>query len=263
MTSTAVGQAKARPHSAIQGVWTIWRWPAVAALLFVSVAEAVIILSGLTRGGSLGWLAPAETLSLLSGAVTAAGLTAVYSQFREGNRAAASAAREAALRLDELHAAFNAPEMQVYRDIGWTYLKAVAADDAKLLLFAKWWVLSTSVAPEGCEETDKGLDYITHSREIWAVTAMITFYVRLENHFAVHFPGGDPPAGDFLQATGPFVWKYWEEDLIKFADACEQFRFLDRHGNAIAPYFVKPLNDLDARFARAIKAASQAVPNPQ
>jgi hypothetical protein len=236
----------------LKSFWRIWRGPVLAAFAFVALAEAILLSPRLWAGGHISPLPPAELISLLSGAITAAGLTAIYFQFREGNRAAGRAAVEVALRLDDLHVAFNAPDMQVHRDIGWHYLKAVARDSDKLAKFARWWVLSEGSAPdinESAEDRPKGM--VSHTSAGWAVTAMVTFYVRLENHFALHFANHEPAPEAFLTATGPFVWKYWEADMMKFVEVCSKLEFRDRKKRVVEPYFVVPLRNLANRYERS------------
>lgn len=232
----------------------IWLWPLVAFAAFILIVQAVLLYSYALPLHPFLFNA-SELIALLSGAITAAGLTGIYQQFRQGSR-------EAALRLDELHAAFNAADMQVHRDLGWKYLESLVvekkghpADDQRLQDFAAWWVCSTGTAPPAPGDPKKGQSREDYDAQYtWAVTAMVNFYVRLENHFALHADRSSISAHQFLRATGPFVWRYWEADIMAFVKVCKEQRFSDQKGRPVDPYFIEPLQKLEQRYDRAIKA---------
>lgn len=234
----------------------IWGWPLAAFTTFILVVEA-ILLHPYDVSQGVSFLPPSELIALLSGAITAAGLTGIYQQFRQGSR-------EAALRLDALHAAFNAADMQVHRDLGWKYLESLVVtrkghprDDSRLQDFATWWVCSAGEAPPAPGEPAGGESREAYdARFTWAVTAVINFYVRLENHFALHADRSSISARQFLRATGPFVWRYWEADIMAFVGACEQKRFADRKGRTVVPYFIEPLHRLEKRYDEAIASTN-------
>ena len=100
-----------------------------------------------------------------------------------------------------------------------------------------------------------------NAKHIWALTAILNFYVRLENHLALHYGKETIPAEDFLSTVGPFVFPFWADDIMAFVDACaiEHGLFsIDATGDeralrkAIRPYFIAPLRNLDARYKTAI-----------
>jgi hypothetical protein len=228
-----------------------WMKPVIAGVVFFAVAQGVLLAAACYAGTQTAVLKPADILSLLTGTLTAMGLTAIFASFQQANR-------EAALRLDELYVAFNSADMQRHRDLAWTYLdKLLEVKKVKghpkywredhINAFSHWWVNSAGNAPSGRElEID---DPASTNDYTWAVTAMITFYVRLENHFATHFPEGQPGSSEFERATGPFVWNYWADRLLDLAEACSEVHVLpERHGRQIKPYFETPLQALEARY---------------
>lgn len=255
----------------------LWFGPLAAFGGFILVVETILVcpVIGLGRTDPLD---AGDLISLLTGAITAAGLTGIYTQFRQREN-------EAALRLDAMHAAFNAPDMQISRDIGWTYLTSLSApepehaageaddaaapekpksrasgrqDDARteadarrerLLRLAHWWVHLGGDAPKAPgtpkkNETRKAYD----TRHVWALTAVINFYVRLENQLALHYGNAGIPGKLFARAVGPFVWSYWRSELMRFVDACEK---VERPGHVPKPYFIAPLQSLDRRYAKS------------
>jgi hypothetical protein len=241
----------------LAGYVRIWLWPLSAFAAFILLVEAILFYP-FRQPLEFDPMGAAELIALLSGAITAAGLTGIYRQFQQGSR-------EAALRLDELHAAFNAADMQVHRDLGWKYLQSLMVrkrdgtwDDRRLQAFATWWVCSTGKPPTapgtpGPEESRRAYD----DRHTWAVTAIINFYVRLENHFELHADRSYISDRQFLQATGPFVWRYWEADIMAFVKVCKAKTFTDHKQRNVPPYFVEPLARLERRYDKAIESSQR------
>ncbi|MBL9068733.1 MAG: hypothetical protein JNM03_01925 [Sphingopyxis sp.] len=59
----------------------------------------------------------------------------------------------------------------------------------------------------------------------------------------------------FLRATGPFVWRYWEKDIMTFVKACSLKTVADNKDRIFEPHFIAPLERLDALYDRAIAAS--------
>lgn len=215
-------------------------------------------------------LKPDQTIALLSSALTAAGLSALWLQLLAARQAAEQAAKAeveraaaavkveadraaaAALRFDELHMEFNSAELRVMRDLGWLYVKYVAADPVRTEAFAKWWVRSEGRAPRPPTKMlgDAGLGHLGRqplSNYTWAISVMVAFFVRIENRLNAHY-GCEPIEPEALRvAIGPFFWDYWQPYILIVAKACEAAA-LDPMKRFEAPYFTKPIHNLAARF---------------
>jgi hypothetical protein len=79
-------------------------------------------------------------ISLISGAVTAAGLSAIYLQFRETNRQASVAIRDEALRIDQFYAEFISQPMHKWRSDAWIYLEFLCDNREAKEQFSRWWI---------------------------------------------------------------------------------------------------------------------------
>ena len=260
------------------------------AALFFGLTQTVIALGVVWRGRDFGPLGPSETVSLFSGTVAAAGLSAIWYQVRQGAAAQSDARRQAiareeaaqgearereelkalngALRLDRLHLEFNEPSMQKSRDLGWRFITHLEENPDQYTAFARSWVLSDgqpSIPPasETLSSPAYGLDDYAHYN--WAMTAVISFYVRLEMHLSVLRLHRHPDQlskaigavdqrrigelqrhpDQLREATGPFFWGYWACALLRFADACDAIYLAEHERAPEKPYFTQPLRRLD------------------
>lgn len=150
---------------------------------------------------------------------------------------------------------FNSHEFRVMRDLGWHYLTYVAKHDERLKTFAIWWVKNAGSAPAPPENflRDAGLGHLGEkhlSDYTWAISVIIAFFVRIENRLYAHY-GSDPIDPEVLRVSvGPFFWKYWEPNLIKVTEACDEAFKSGSDDRNEKPYFSKALKRLARRFAR-------------
>lgn len=256
----------------------------VVALLFAAAYITLVELILVWPLGSATTRLKAEhTIALLSSALTAAGLSALWLQLLATRHATEQAARAdaeraatamkvnadraaaAALRFDELHMEFNSADIRVMRDLGWIYVKYITADADRTRDFARWWVLSEGRAPAPPKTLlrDAGLGHLglqPLSNYTWAISVMVAFFVRIENRLFAHY-GHDPIDPRALRvAVGPFFWEYWKPHLLMIATACD-VAAVDASGKADRhepPYFTRPLQSLAARFPGRSQAVAMS-----
>jgi hypothetical protein len=216
----------------------------LAAGVYVFLAELLLLCpSSLRFQLTLERLSPADTLSLLTGAVTAAALSSVYLQVEQARREAAARGKqqvaEAALRADELHAQFHAFEMARQRAIALQFLKHLR-DHRLVERYAQIWVSDSN---EEIDTPVRDLDGkpLTYLEQSWALEVVIAFFVRVGAHLRLyreHLPIGSEQAKEVL---APFCWSYWQAaGLGEFACACERewSASQERHEH---PYFINML----------------------
>lgn len=218
-----------------------------AGLAFLAVAEVLLAFVPWLRGQDIRLLKNADTIALLSGVVTAFGLSALFFQLKAAALAEAQRAqdakRQSALQLDGLHAHFNSQEMRAHRNLAYDFLRYLLRHPDDLKAYARYWVLDVYYAghvptrqqidqlfgapaeagsnplPAGAERSFDDYDK--------AVSSIVAFYVRLSLHVGpISSPQQTDSAAvldDFArEAVGPFFWSpYWRTKLLALAQACE------------------------------------------
>lgn len=188
-------------------------------------------------------LSTSDVIALLTGAVTAVGLSAIFLQIQTNEK---QRALEMTVRADQLHTEFNAESMRESRDLAYTYLKSLGDRDLRVL--AENWIYDRSdpSSPEG--------------KSVWAVDAMVAFFVRLASHVKFYDDRVKHlSAEDLARLIGPFFWNYWAEaGLRALVRECENLEAM-KPSPFGRPYFINPLRELEqfSERAKGIKPAAQ------
>jgi hypothetical protein len=222
---------------------------AAAPPLFIGVSFIVAVLVILTLSGGKAW-APSDVISLLTGAVTAAGLFALSLQVRTAQEDAQERenqrALEMAVRADQLHMEFNIESMREHRDLAYSHLKSLRDNPKLLRTFAEYWIYDKKDAylPLGQAEATPKPD--------WSVSIMIAFFVRLSSHVKFYDDRVNQlNAEDMSRLIGPFFWIYWAEAGIKaLVDECAKLE-KEKPSPFGLPYFINPLRELEKFSDRA------------
>lgn len=102
-----------------------------AGLAFLIIVE-LFLCHFTCNPASLGSLPPAEIIALSTGAITAAGLAAIFVQIDAARRASTEREdqqrKDITCRADQLHADFNTKEMRDHRNRAYHYLKFLNND---------------------------------------------------------------------------------------------------------------------------------------
>ncbi|WP_449472590.1 hypothetical protein [Sphingobium chungangianum] len=237
-------------------------WAAGSLLVFIAAVEAILCGPAILAGRKLVPLDSGDTIALMTGSITAAGLAALYAQIRESARAAKQARQAerklAAAQADNLHVAFNQAEMHRSRDLAWRYLAHLEKQPTQLPVFAKSWVLGDArprvPAPER-KQSAPSYGITDFSHYIWSISNIIAFFVRLESHFAIHAAHVADERATPAVIAGPFFWSYWRTGLLAISEACDQVyneavEDAVREGKdptrIVRPYFTDPLWALEA-----------------
>ena len=212
----------------------------VAGGAYLGVAEVA-----LRRPDLLGTaLSAADTLSLLTGAVTAAALSGVYLQVKGARRDAEERARqqqaEAAVRADELQAQFHAHEMVQQRIIALQFLKYLR--DASLMdKYAEIWVSDSTDEIDVAQLRDGTGQRLTYSEQSWALEVVIAFFVRVGTYLDFHQEQLQPGSKQSSRFLEPFCWSYWKRGgMLEFMAACERAHWKVQEQFA-RPYFLDKL----------------------
>lgn len=241
---------------------------ALAGGAFFLFTQALLICIPLAAGESIVVLKAGDTIALMAGSITAAGLTAIYFQVLEAERAAETRAQEVqrqdALRLDAFHAQFG--EVRRQRNLAYAYLAYLMSKPELMRNYARYWMLSYSFDVEVPSVDDlrkifgeKGrpagntydlfadLGFLEYDA---AISAMTSFFVRLsiEVRRSLEPHGGLSLTTDveIREALSPFFWNsYWREGLMALSSACDSVVNLEGQGKVEDAYFFKPLQDLD------------------
>jgi hypothetical protein len=232
-------------------------WALSAFAGFIIITELVICAPLLISGTSVGPMPAAEVISLLSGAVTAAALAAVYLQVRDARRNAAQQIIEVAVRADQLHAEFNSTDMRKHRDRAYTHLKLLDNDRAALAALAEAWIYDRPYATannewsrvaEAAGATKTAEAYRAMDETLWSISCMVAFYVRVEAYLRTndaHFKQRQESTSTLL---GPFYWQYWANAGIRrLVEASDEAYRKDPKQAIEEPYYVTPLRRLDDR----------------
>ncbi len=238
----------------------IWRWIAGlsaptriigAGGLFLSVSQGVLILQAYFKGRPLAPLPPAETLSLIGGAVTAAGLAGILFQLTDGERQRSLAA---ANKADQLHAEFGTPEMRSHRQVAYRYFQHLLSlpgkREVQLSLLAENLVAQTAHdidLPEIESESKEGRSGRVDS-VVWSIGEILAFYSRVEYHLTEYFGDDEIDADTFTKIVGPFYWSYWADiGIMEFVKASRRAY----HPKVPEwPFYVGPIEALDLRAKR-------------
>jgi len=227
--------------------------------LFIGVGFIAVVLAILTLGGSSAW-PRSDIISLLTGAVTAIGLFALFLQIRtaqeDANERENQRALEMAVRADQLHMEFNSEKMREHRDLAYSYLKSIRDNPQLLRTFAEYWIYDKVDLHSPFNENK------TTPRPDWSVSVMIAFFVRLASHIKYYDDRiNQLDAEDMARLIGPFFWKYWAEAGIQaLVDECAKLEQKNASPFGL-PYFINPLRELE-RFSdrtKGIKLQPQGV----
>jgi hypothetical protein len=229
-----------------------------AGMVFLAALQLVLVAQAVVSGDEIGPLPPSETISLFSGTLTAAGLSAIYLQVRtaakENAQATAAAEQRSkdvalafALRADQLHAEFNTIEMREHRNIAYEYLEFLKADALERRQYAEYWVRETGT-PRIPTQPQERTTPVELRRYGWALSCMIAFFVRVETHIRSTSLLQELSEDQMREMVGPFVWKYWERvGLVAFANECETVYEENPGAAPERPYFVEALRSLARR----------------
>lgn len=218
-----------------------------AGVLFLVLAETVLLLQAQIYGLVWGPLSAEDTIALMVGSVTAAGLSAIYLQVHQASEAATRSSVDAqmamALRADELHGLFNTREMRWTRNRAYNLLLPLQEHPDKLKKLARLWVQLT--------DKDDGSEFIPASgakdfREYrWALSNILAFYVRVDAHIRAAELIRDLTKDEKVNLIRPFVWEYWEEiGLYDFVVACVSEQKASPTSSISTIYFAEPLKRL-------------------
>lgn len=225
--------------------------PLVVGLVYIVVAEAVIILPGVLNDLPIQRLDPSDTLSLLTGAVTAATLFALYLQAKgareeaehratqlaidlaEREHAASIRAEEeaaarsrqvdaqrerekqlaiqAAVRADQLHAEFNTADMIRQRILGLEYLKFLRSDPELMARYARIWVTDGSQTTAVPDRKGPDGAPLTFEQYSWALDIVVTFFARLGSYLRLNKEQLGEGTSEAEDMLGPFCWLYWKQ----------------------------------------------------
>lgn len=223
---------------------------------FFLVTEFILIFPYPFNRVEIDPLTPSDLISLLTGAVTAAGLAGIYAQILARTD---DARRNSALQLDSLHAYFNSTQMRENRTLAFVYLSFLLQDQVAFEQYAKYWINSAGCVGATPNKNDLRKIFPHESKQNcnvyddWAkrpfleydaaVSAVISFFVRL----AVHLKQSELAnqlSDDTREAVSPFFWhSYWREKVMPFADLCVEIQN-DKLSEFELPYFVIPLRRL-------------------
>lgn len=234
-------------------------WAAGSLSIYLGVVQTILWAQAWLAGKKIVPLNSTDTIALMSGSITAAGLAALYAQIRESARATKLARdtemKLAAAQVDNLHVAFNQPDLHRNRDLAWRYLAHLENHKDQLPVFARSWVLGEvrpSVPPPEIEESAPSYGITDFSHYIWSISNIIAFFVRLESHLALHRAYLTDTRPDVI--AGPFFWSYWRNGLLKIANECEVIyeqavKDAKEEGKdetlIVRPYFLDPLWKLE------------------
>jgi hypothetical protein len=239
----------------------------IAGAVFFSVVELILIVPSLVTGSGIKFLSPTDTISLLTGTVTAAGLSAVAAQVMESARNAEARTlelrRQSALQLDSLHAHFNSVEMRKHRNIAYLYLRFLMDSEGSMATYARYWIADMDItiarndfilmakAPVNDSSNPFAeLVEVTFIDCDAAVSSIVAFYTRLSSHILQSFPDIDNADAKLdaatIEAFSPFFWTYWQNRLKALSDECQKVYQQEAQSKGLsAPFFRKPFERLD------------------
>ncbi|WP_323607628.1 hypothetical protein [Pseudomonas sp. YuFO8] len=254
----------------------------IAGTTFFIITQSILIIQAIASGARLGFLNSTDTISLLAGTMTAAGLAAVYIQVYESDRNARS---QSALHLDALHAHFNSTEMRMHRNLAFVYLRFLMESPERLQTYARYWILDISKdvtipTPEDLVRLSGGanshsvnayddLKNVTFMQYDSAVSAVVSFYARLSAHLRQNFPeiveSGTQLDEATLEAFGPFFWNYWQGKLIPLGNQCQEiYKTETSEAGFGPPFFVEHFNRLKTHLgSNPPYAAPSATPHSE
>jgi hypothetical protein len=172
-------------------------------------------------------------VALLSGSVTAAALAAIWFQAREARKNARVLLMEIGLRGDQLHAEYNTSEMRDTRTRAWKHLRYMSMNQQAMTGFVKWFVSSDEtpdfdISPDSFDKRsaccNKAEPSDAERHEVCeqyqrAISCMLAFFVRLENHLRTNEIHGNSEQ-TVAEMVGPFHWSYWGPRLMPLVEAC-------------------------------------------
>lgn len=220
---------------------------AASGLLFVLVVELAICGIALFEPHSLTRLAPGDTIALLTGAVTAAALSAIYLQLREARKEEEARDelrnRELAYKADQLHAEFNSPEMRRHRDIAYPYIGFLNENGqtSRLTELAKSWILDDHPGPVPEIPFDE-LGKLKYGDYSMSFGCMLAFFVRVSAHLRLNEKYLD--FEDITEITESFYWSHWKrKGLVKFVEEIKRYH-KDVGYDIPRPYFIDGIERL-------------------
>jgi hypothetical protein len=217
----------------------------------IGAAFIVVVLTVIVFGKHKP-LSTSDVISLLTGAVTAIGLSAIFLQIQTNEK---QRALEMAVRADQLHMEFNTRDMRQHRDIAYPYLKELRGNPEQLDALARYWIYDEEALCLTSENESGEASQLKFEDRATSVSVMVSFFVRLSSH--IRFYDGrakNLKAEDMANLIGPFFWRYWADAGIRaFVVKCAERHRLKASPFG-TPYFISALDDLEGYSRRAGEA---------
>ncbi|WP_273242533.1 hypothetical protein [Hyphomonas atlantica corrig.] len=216
-----------------------------AGFSFIGILELILFAQAGFDLENMKAMSPASTISLCTGALTAAALSGIYAQFKSSENAAKERAINTSLNLDALHGDFNTSEMRTVRKDAYKLLRQLKYSEQDRQNFIKCWFQDDREITVKDPATNKTFDDYSN-----AISVILAFYVRLETRLRL----ADQPSNsnwpkDCSNYIGQFFWDHWRDSgVLELIAASKEggIRKIDEF--EIVPYYVEPLEALNKRY---------------
>lgn len=178
-------------------------------------------------------------ISIATALVSAMSLSAILLEIIKRSEQEAEERKKIALRFDDLLAEFYQPHIRRARDDAFKYLKFLEKDPKLYREFVAGWV-------EGAQNLPP-FEGKPASRFEWAISIMVSFYVRLENRISAEFELTDETIENFEQILGPFYFEYWKVHMQNLCDNCAAYVSNNEDCKFPRPYFIESIRRLIQR----------------